>query len=261
MTVYESVDSFKAIGGLDKWASPFVVKGVQAPVRDRFEESRIRTPAEYFENMLAEKAATLVRAKCFVESGSDTQKTLKFLLDDERMVDLSQMSWPDDKQRRSVLGLRLVAQGPKLFCGFDFDDLSTIEVPVRGQQQCLLFRPSPEMQFLTDGSGALLTLEAMVSKVKGISVEDVAVLKEHAFVHTLGVAEALYTPSGWFAIMCSIGNSPCYSFSSAALLRHLKGDEDKTSLTCSLKSCNQARQLFLDACKVEQLKCTNDDSA
>ncbi|CAK9108989.1 unnamed protein product [Durusdinium trenchii] len=240
---FESADAFRADAGL-KWDTPFVVKGIQSPVRERFENPRLRQSAEYFESVLSEKSDSLVRAKCMPDNAGEAQKCLSSLAPAELVVDLGTIQLSDDKVRRSVSGVRLVAQGSKPYIGYDYDDLASFEVAVKGQKQALLFRPCADLSFLVGEDGRLLPAETQLSKLKALTPEQCEQLKPHAMVHTLTVSEALFWPAGWIGVFSAVGKATTFSLALPVLLR--AGD---ASL---LWSTSAPRQALLDAWKAAQ---------
>eukprot|EP00913_Durusdinium_trenchii_P010377 g9728.t1 len=240
---FESADAFRADTGL-KWDTPFVVKGIQSPVRERFENPRLRQSAEYFESVLSEKSDSLVRAKCMPDNAGEAQKCLSSLAPAELVVDLGTIQLSDDKVRRSVSGVRLVAQGSKPYIGYDYDDLASFEVAVKGQKQALLFRPCADLSFLVGEDGRLLPAETQLSKLKALTPEQCEQLKPHAMVHTLTVSEALFWPAGWIGVFSAVGKATTFSLALPVLLR--AGD---ASL---LWSTSAPRQALLDAWKAAQ---------
>lgn len=223
------------------WAVPFVIKGLQAPVRERFENSNLRPAAEYFEQVVTEKASSLVRARCTPDHCQEVQQLLLGLLPKDRMVDLANAGLEDEKVLKAVVSTRLVAQGAqKPYAGFEYEDLGSWEVPVKGQKQVVLFQPGADMPFFMSNDGSkLLDAESKV-------------LAKHAHVHTLTIAEGLYWPPGWACVSVSVGKSPCFSLSQSFLLRHLVTDGEDNVLNTALTSSSSGRQAWLDAWKKAQ---------
>lgn len=226
MTVYNSfVDFSKA---KVNWTKPFVVKGLQSLVRDRFEKPSVRSSCDYFESVIEPKSAALVRAKCLPEGCEETSSKFQFFLPSERHVDIGTLKLPnDEKLRRSLTSVRMVAQGPKPYHGFDFDDFPSLEVPVKGQKQVLLFRP--------DADESEVTVDTYADKIKTANQEQLLAIGKCAVTHTLNVADVMYWPAGWFCVAASIGKTPCYSFAYPMLVR-LEDPSEVPNLTSTTES-------------------------
>lgn len=227
MTVYNSfVDFSKA---KVNWTKPFVVKGLQSLVRDRFEKPSVRSSCDYFESVIEPQSGALVRAKCLPGGCDETSSKFQLFLPSERHVDIRTLQLPnDEKLRRCLTSVRMVAQGPKPFHGFDYDDFPSLEVSVKGQKQVLLFRPDAD-------ESEVLTVDTYADKIKKANQEQLLEIQKSAVAHTLNVADVMYWPAGWFCVAASIGKAPCYSFAYPMLVR-LEDPSEVPNLTSTTES-------------------------
>ncbi len=226
MNVYNSFVDFSKANV--NWTKPFVVKGLQSLVRDRFEKPNVRSSCDYFESVIEPKSGALVRAKCLPEGCEETSSKFQFFLPSERRIDIGTLQLPnDEKLRRSLTSVRMVAQGPKPFHGFDYDDFPSLEVPVKGQKQVLLFRP--------DADESEVTVDTYADKIKSGNQEQLLEIQKIAVAHTLNVADVMYWPAGWFCVAASIGKTPCYSFAYPMLVR-LEDPSEVPNLTSTTES-------------------------
>ena len=126
-------------------------------------------------------------------------------------------------------------QGPKPFMGFEYEDLASWEVPVKGQKQVLLFFPCPDLSFCKDAHGKLLPAEDIQANLKALNPAQVEELEGRSYARNLTVGEALFWPAAWCEATAAVGRTVCFSLAKSFLLG--TGPSDLTSKVADRENC------------------------
>ena len=129
--------------------------------------------------------------------------------------------------------------------GFEYEDLASWEVPVKGQKQVLLFFPCPDLSFCKDAHGKLLPAEDIQANLKALNPAQVEELEGRSYARNLTVGEALFWPAAWCEATAAVGRTVCFSLAKSFLLG--TGPSDLTSKVAD-------REKLLGIWKSEQVK-------